>query len=63
MVAADVKALALRYCREGVPVEFQQYPGAPHVEAAAFFEPQTGPFLQARFAGVPAVSNCSTLGP
>jgi hypothetical protein len=58
MVAADVKALARRYCAEGVPVVYQEYPGASHIQAAAYFEPQTGPFLQARFAGVPFVSDC-----
>jgi hypothetical protein len=63
MVAADVKALARRYCREGVPVDYQEYPGISHVEAAALFEPQTGPFLQDRFAGAPFVSNCASLGP
>jgi hypothetical protein len=63
MPAADVKALARLYCSEGVSVDYQEYPGASHIEAAAFFEPQTGPFLQARFAGVPYVNNCLTLGP
>ncbi|MHB8671376.1 MAG: lipase family protein [Acidimicrobiales bacterium] len=63
MSAVDVKALARRYCSEGVPVDYQEYPGASHVEAAALFEPQTGPFLQDRFAGAPFVNNCSTLGP
>ncbi|HUY63823.1 MAG TPA: lipase family protein [Acidimicrobiales bacterium] len=58
MVAGDVASLARRYCAEGVPVQFQQYQGVSHEEAGAFFEPQTGPFLQARFAGVPFVSNC-----
>ena len=62
MSAVDVKALARRYCSEGVPVDYQEYPGFPHQAAAALFEPQTGPFLQARFAGAPAVNNCSTLG-
>lgn len=62
MVAADVASLARHYCHEGVPVEFQEYQGASHVDAGAFFEPQTGPFLQARFAGAPVVSNCSSLG-
>ena len=61
MSAIDVKALARHYCREGISVEYQEYPGLPHEAAAVLFEPQTGPFLQARFAGVPAVSNCSTL--
>jgi hypothetical protein len=63
MVAGDVQALARHYCREGVPVDYQEYPGASHVQAAAYFEPETGPFLQARFAGAPFVSNCSSLGP
>lgn len=62
MVAGDVKALARHYCREGVPVDYQEYSGASHVEAGAFFDPQTGPFLQARFAGAPFVGNCSSLG-
>jgi hypothetical protein len=58
MVAADAKALARRYCAKGVPVVYQEYPGASHIQAAAYFEPQTGPFLQARFAGIPFVSGC-----
>ena len=62
MVAADVKALARRYCREGVPVQYQEFEGASHIEAAAYFEPETGPFLQDRFAGLPFPSNCSSLG-
>jgi len=61
MSAVDVKALARRYCNEGVPVDYQEYLGASHEEAAAFFEPQTGPFLQDRFAGAPFVNNCATL--
>ena len=61
MVAADVKALARRYCREGVPVEYQEFQDASHIEAAAYFEPETGPFLQDRFAGLPFPDNCSSL--
>ena len=62
MVAGDVKALARHYCSEGVAVDYQEYSGASHTEAGAYFDPQTGPFLQARFAGAPAVTNCSSLG-
>jgi hypothetical protein len=62
MPSSDVKALARHYCHEGVTVEYQEYPGVSHIEAAAIFEPQTGPFLQARFAGVPFVGSCSSLG-
>jgi len=61
MVAADVKALARKYCREGVAVDYQEYRGVNHVAAGAFFDPQTGPFLQARFAGAPFLGNCLTL--
>jgi hypothetical protein len=61
MVAHDVESLAHRYCQEGVPVQFQEYQGASHIDAGAFFEPQTGPLLQERFAGLPFVSNCSSL--
>ena len=62
MVAADVESLARHYCHEGVPVEFQEYQGASHEDAGALFEPQTGPFLQARLAGAPYLSNCASLG-
>ena len=37
-------------------------PRGPHEAAAAPFEPQTGPFFQAAFAGLPPVNNCATLG-
>jgi secretory lipase len=62
MTAADARALARHYCRQGIRVDYQEYAGASHQVAAAFFEPQTGPFLQARFAGLPFVSNCARLG-
>lgn len=58
MVAADVQRLARRYCAEGVPVDFQEYKGASHEDAGALFDPQTGIFLQQRFAGLPPASNC-----
>lgn len=58
MNAHDVAALADEYCRQGVPVQFEEYQGASHETAGAFFEPKTGPFLQARFAGVPFTGNC-----
>ena len=60
MDASDVKALADQYCKQGVTVKFDEYTGAPHEAGGAFFEPQTGPFLQERFAGVPFLGNCTT---
>jgi hypothetical protein len=62
MVTSDVRSLARHYCQEGVSVQFQEYRGASHEDAGALFEPQTGPFLQERFAGLPFVSNCASLG-
>jgi hypothetical protein len=61
MVAHDVEALAHQYCGQGVPVQYEEYKGASHEEAGAFFEPETDAFLQARFAGAPFESNCSSL--
>jgi hypothetical protein len=60
--AADVEALARKFCAEHVPVQFQEYAGLSHEEAGAPFDPQTGPFLQARFAGLPFADNCALLG-
>lgn len=61
MNAADVRSLAHRYCEEGIPVEFQEYSGASHETAGAFFEPQTATFLQDRLNGLPFVGNCSQI--
>jgi hypothetical protein len=61
MIASDVKALARHYCRQGVAVNYREYQAASHIEAAAYFEPETGPFLQARFAGLPFLSGCASL--
>jgi hypothetical protein len=61
MSDGDVEALAREYCRQGSPVEFRQYPRAGHEEAGAFFEPETVPFLQARFAGLPFKGNCGSI--
>jgi hypothetical protein len=62
MVAADVEALAHKYCEEGVPVQFEEYKGSSHETAGAYFEPEAGAFLQARFAGLPIQGNCSSTG-
>jgi hypothetical protein len=61
MRAADVQALADEYCKQGVPVQFEEYQGASHVTAGAFFEPKTGPFLLQRFAGVPFAPTCQNV--
>jgi hypothetical protein len=60
MQASDVATLAQEYCNQGVPVTYHEYPHASHITAGAFFDPETGPFLQARLAGVPDKGNCRT---
>ena len=62
MVAADVEALAHKYCAEGVPVTFTTYQNLDHEETIAPFESTALTFLEARFAGTPAVSGCATIG-
>jgi hypothetical protein len=59
MRADDVKALAAEYCKAGNPVVYQEYQGANHVAAGAFYDPATGPFLQTAFAGLPFPGACS----
>jgi hypothetical protein len=61
MIAADVRRLAQRYCKQGVPVTYQEYMGASHETAGAYFEPQTAAFLLATLSGAPPPSNCATL--
>jgi hypothetical protein len=61
MSARDVVALGQEYCRQGVPVEYHRYDGAGHETAGADFEPQTVPFLQNRFAGLPFKGNCGSI--
>jgi Secretory lipase len=61
MSAGDVKALAHQYCKEGVTVQYREYKHASHITAGAFFDPQTGPFLQARLAGIPMRGNCRSV--
>jgi Secretory lipase len=62
MVAADVEALAHEYCQQGVPVTFSEYQGLAHTQAIAPFESTALSFLQARFAGTPAVNGCASIG-
>ncbi len=61
MVVADVEALAHEYCGQGVGVQLAVYQGDDHQEAAVQFEPAAVTFLEARFAGVPFESGCSSI--
>jgi hypothetical protein len=61
MSMRDVIALGQEYCAQGVPVEYHRYGGAGHEAAGIYFEPETAPFLQARFAGLPFKGNCGSI--
>jgi hypothetical protein len=62
MVTKDVEALAHEYCSQGVEVQYQEFQGLAHTEAGLAFEGPATEFLMARFAGVPMVSNCDSVG-
>lgn len=62
MVAKDVEALAHAYCKRHVSVQFQQFKGADHTQAAIPFEIAANTFLTSVLAGGPAPENCSTIG-
>ena len=62
MITGDLEGLAHEYCGRGVPVEFQQYNGLPHVEAFAPFLTYAIPYLTDRLNGLPAPSNCASTG-
>jgi pimeloyl-ACP methyl ester carboxylesterase len=63
MITADVEALAHEYCQRGVPVEFQQYDHLDHVEAFVPFITYAVSYLTDRLNGLPAPSDCSSIGP
>jgi hypothetical protein len=63
MVAKDVQALAYTYCRRGVAVQFDEYKGDDHTQAAIPFEQAAFTFLTARLSGLPVSNGCSSIGP
>lgn len=62
MVAGDVEALAHEYCKQGLPVTFDEYTGLDHTEAAVPFMADAATFLANLFAGGPANNGCSSIG-
>ncbi len=63
MVAADVEALAYTYCQRGVSVEFNEYTGDTHDNAAVPFEQGALTFLSDRLNGQSVADGCSSIGP
>ncbi|MER7666883.1 lipase family protein [Kitasatospora sp. NPDC096128] len=59
MVAGDVRALARQYCATGTsPVGYQQYDLLSHFGVPVVWAPQALGWLNDRFAGHPAPSDC-----
>jgi hypothetical protein len=62
MVDNDVEALAHTYCQRGVSVQFSEYSGQDHDNAAVPFEAAALNFLTQRLAGLPVADGCSSIG-
>ncbi|MEU4115369.1 lipase family protein [Kitasatospora sp. NPDC028055] len=64
MVAGDVRALARQYCATGTsPVSYQQYDLLSHFGVPVVWAPQALAWLDDRFAGRPAPSDCGHIPP
>ncbi|HET6509851.1 MAG TPA: lipase family protein [Baekduia sp.] len=61
MIAGDVRTLARQYCAAGVKVQYDQYDLTSHVTSAIPWLGEAVPWLTARFAGLPAPKNCSSI--
>jgi hypothetical protein len=62
MVAKDDEALAHTYCRRGVSVQFTEYTGDDHTQAAVPFEQGAAAFLAARLSGQAVPNACRSIG-
>jgi pimeloyl-ACP methyl ester carboxylesterase len=62
IVTADDEALAYAHCRSGLPVQFTEYSGDDHQQAATPFEVAAGAWLTERLRGLPAPNRCASVG-
>jgi pimeloyl-ACP methyl ester carboxylesterase len=58
MVAGDVRSLARKYCAAGTKIEFTQYDSLSHTTSVAVWLPAAITYLNKRFAGGSAPSDC-----
>ncbi|MFC4374271.1 lipase family protein [Nocardia halotolerans] len=61
MVTGDVRALANRYCEAGVTVQYDQYDFVSHAPALMIWAARALQWLNDRFRGAPAPSNCGAI--
>ncbi|MFE6861826.1 lipase family protein [Nocardia sp. NPDC057668] len=64
MVAGDVRSLVRQYCATGnSAVEYHEYDGLSHIPTLAVWTTGAMAWIDARFDGVPAGSNCASVAP
>jgi hypothetical protein len=62
MIAGDVRSLARQYCTKGDTVQYEQY-ALGHITTAVPWIASAMTWLNSRFLGLPAPSNCSSIEP
>jgi Secretory lipase len=63
MVAGDVRTLARDFCASGTAVDYTQYDALSHISTFPAWAPAALTWLNGRFAGGQAPSNCSQIPP
>lgn len=61
MIAGDVRALAHKYCRAGLPIMYHEYGPLSHTLAVNLWAPESVAWLLDRFAQRPAPANCGEI--
>lgn len=62
MLVKDVRSLAHKYCDAGLTIDYAEKP-LGHGNQGADFLVESVPWLQGRFAGLPNLDTCATVGP
>ena len=62
MIAGDVRTLARQYCGKGTKVSYTQY-ALGHIGTAVPWIAEAMAWMNNRFLGFPAPSNCSSIEP
>jgi len=63
MIAGDVRTLARDFCSAGTAVDYTQYDALSHLTTFPAWTPAALTWLDARFAGAPAPSDCGQIAP
>lgn len=63
MITKDVHSLVSRYCDAGLAVQYDQYDTISHIPGGGLWLPGAILWINDRFNGVPAPSNCQNIAP